>query len=136
MYTRGTLANSQMTPTKLSKNGVVAKVRILVEQVSHLKTFRIAFNEMPVLLFILCWRYFSCLQLYSENFLTFSWANVFSNFCGKGRHRSVFWEMVQFYKNSGIFINRPPSFLDVTLRFLFKSIFQKNENRFISLRYL
>ena len=33
MYTRGNIANSQMTPTKINKNGVIAKVRILVEQV-------------------------------------------------------------------------------------------------------
>ena len=33
MYTSGTIANSQRTPTKINKNGVIAKVRILVEQV-------------------------------------------------------------------------------------------------------
>ena len=33
MYTPGTIANSQMTPTTIKKNGAIAKVRILVEQV-------------------------------------------------------------------------------------------------------
>ena len=32
MYTRGTVANSQQTPTKVNKNGAIAKVRILLEQ--------------------------------------------------------------------------------------------------------
>ena len=32
MYTSGTIANSQMMPTKINKNGAIAKVRILVEQ--------------------------------------------------------------------------------------------------------
>ena len=36
--------------------------------------------------------------------------------------------------NSGIFINKPPNFLEIAvLIFEFKSIFQRNENRFISL---
>ena len=30
-YTPGTIANSQRTPTKVNKNGAIAKVRILVE---------------------------------------------------------------------------------------------------------
>ena len=33
MYTPGTIANSKITPTKINKNGAMAKVRILVEQV-------------------------------------------------------------------------------------------------------
>ena len=33
MYTPGTIANSQWTPTKINRSGAVAKVRILVEQV-------------------------------------------------------------------------------------------------------
>ena len=32
-YTHGTIANSQRTPTKINKNGAMAKVRILMEQV-------------------------------------------------------------------------------------------------------
>ena len=33
IYTPGIIGNSQRTPTKINKNGAVAKVRILVEQV-------------------------------------------------------------------------------------------------------
>ena len=32
MYAPGTIANPQMTPTKISKNGAIAKDIILVEQ--------------------------------------------------------------------------------------------------------
>ena len=32
MYTLGTIVNSQRTPTKINKNGAIAKVRIFVEQ--------------------------------------------------------------------------------------------------------
>ena len=33
MYTPSTMANTQRTSTKINKNGAIAKVRILVEQV-------------------------------------------------------------------------------------------------------
>ena len=33
MNTPGTIANSEMTPTKIDKNGAIAKVRLLVKQV-------------------------------------------------------------------------------------------------------
>ena len=33
MYKAGTTANSQRTPTKINKIGVIAKVRVSVEQV-------------------------------------------------------------------------------------------------------
>ena len=32
MYAPGTIANSEMTTTKINKNGAIAKVKILVEQ--------------------------------------------------------------------------------------------------------
>ena len=32
MYTPGPIANSKMMPTKINKNGAIAKARILVEQ--------------------------------------------------------------------------------------------------------
>ena len=57
MYTSGTIANSQRMPTELNKNGAIAKVGILVEQVilediqKHL--IFILSNEKPILL-ILC----------------------------------------------------------------------------------
>ena len=59
MYTPGTIANSQTqrVPTKINKNGAVAKVYKNFsgtrETIRHLKTFRIISNEMPVLLLIL-----------------------------------------------------------------------------------
>ena len=71
MYTPGTIANSQRTSTKI-KNGAITKVRILVEQVvllRYVNTIRVIANEMPVLLLNLRWWYFSCLQMYSDNFL-------------------------------------------------------------------
>ena len=37
MYTPVSIANSQMTPTKINKNGAVAKVRILVKQMIRSK---------------------------------------------------------------------------------------------------
>ena len=50
MYTPDTIANPQMTPTKINKNGAIAKDIILVEQaigtIRHLKAFRIIFNEV------------------------------------------------------------------------------------------
>ena len=37
--------------------------------VKYLKRFWIIYNESPFLLLILCWWYFSCLQMYSLNFI-------------------------------------------------------------------
>ena len=73
MYTPGTIANSQTqrVPTKINRNGVVAKAYKNFsgtrDTIRHLKTFRVISNEMPVLL-ILSRGYFSCLKLYSDNF--------------------------------------------------------------------
>ena len=59
MYTPGTIANSQTqrVPTKINKNGVIAKVYKTFSEtrdtIRHLKTFRLISNEMPVLLLIL-----------------------------------------------------------------------------------
>ena len=58
IYTPGTIANSQSdrAPTRISKNGAVVKVRILVKlgipYMTHSKTFRVIFNEMPVFFLI------------------------------------------------------------------------------------
>ena len=58
IYTPGTIANSQSdrAPTRIIKNGAVVKVRILVKlgilYMTHLKTFRVIFNEMPVFFLI------------------------------------------------------------------------------------
>ena len=57
MYTPGTIANSQRVPTKINKNGTVAKVYKKFggtrDTIRHLKTFRVISNEMQVLLLIL-----------------------------------------------------------------------------------
>ena len=56
-FTHLALANSQKIPTKIDKNGAIAKVRILVEKVIlYYKAFkdRVISKEMPVLLLILC----------------------------------------------------------------------------------
>ena len=56
MYTPGTITNSQTQklPTKIKKNGAVAKVYKNISRtrdtIRHLKTFRVISNETPVLL--------------------------------------------------------------------------------------
>ena len=56
MYTAGTIENSQTqrVPTKINKNGAVAKVYQNFsgtrDTIRYLKTFRAISNEMPVLL--------------------------------------------------------------------------------------
>ena len=56
MYTPSTIANSQRVPTKINKNGTVAKVYKKFsgtrDTIRHLKTFRVISNEMPVLLIL------------------------------------------------------------------------------------
>ena len=74
MYTLGTIANAQTqtVPCKINKNGAVAKVYKNFsgtrDTIRHLKTFRVIYIEMPVLLLIVSWCYFSCLKLYSDKF--------------------------------------------------------------------
>ena len=59
-------------PTKINKNGPVAKVYKnfsgTKDTIRHLKTFRVISNEMPVFLLILSWCYFICLKVYSDKF--------------------------------------------------------------------
>ena len=52
MKTPDTINNSQRTPTEMNKKNAIPKVRI--GTVRYLKTFTIIFNEMPVLLCVLC----------------------------------------------------------------------------------
>ena len=74
MYTPGTVANSQTDrqkmPMNINKNGAVAV--------------------------ILCWCYFSSLQMYSEKFFNvyFYEQMFFEIFVAKGWHRSVFREII------------------------------------------
>ena len=59
MYTPGTIENlrTQMVPTKINKNGAVAKIyknfSRTRDTIRHLKTFRVISNEMLALLLIL-----------------------------------------------------------------------------------
>ena len=56
---------------------------------------------------------------------------IFVTFVAKGDKGQFFWEIIM---SSTIFINKASSFLEVVvLIFSFKSIFQGNANRFISL---
>ena len=84
MYKPSTIANSQRKPIKINKNDSIAKISVLVEQVrATIKIlylyiiififmiatiFRTISNEMFALRLILCWWYFSYLQMYSEKF--------------------------------------------------------------------
>ena len=60
MYTPGTIANSQSTPTEVNKGGSIATVRILVKQVDtvkHLKrsriflTYNASFTQLTLMIF-------------------------------------------------------------------------------------
>ena len=56
MYTSGTIASSQMTPTKINKNGASAKSKNFSgtsDTIRHLKTFKMISDEMPIFLPIL-----------------------------------------------------------------------------------
>ena len=75
MYTPGTIANSQTqrVPTKIKKMVLLPKYIYknfsgTSDTIRHLKTFRVFFNAMLVLLLILSWCYFSCLKVYSDKF--------------------------------------------------------------------
>ena len=70
MYTPGTIANLQTDriPTKINKNGAVAKVRILVDNIRNLKILRVISHEILFSLLILCWCYFSYLKMYPDKF--------------------------------------------------------------------
>ena len=69
VYTPGTIASSQRTEAKINKDVATAKSKSFSgtsDTIRYLKTFRIIFN--PVLLLILRWWYFGCLQIYSKTF--------------------------------------------------------------------
>ena len=55
--------NRQKWRSRQSKNFIRTR-----DTIRHLQTFRVISNEMPVLLLILCWCYFSCLKKCSEKF--------------------------------------------------------------------
>ena len=83
MYTPGTTANTDVNvhswyhhrhrvPTKVNKNGAVAKVYTNFsgtrDTIRHLKTFGVISNKMPVSLLNLSCCYFRCLKMYSDKF--------------------------------------------------------------------
>ena len=84
------------------------------DTIRHLKTLRIISNEMPVLLFILCWWYFSCLQIYSDNSFNiyFYEENFSKTFEAEGDTGQffLFFSAIIALKNED-FIKKPPSFL-------------------------
>ena len=95
MYTSGSIANSKGMLIKINESGAIVKVGILVENdtAKHSKTFTIISSEMLILLFILCWLFFSCLQMYSDKFFNIYFhelQNVFSNICVQGRQTICF----------------------------------------------
>ena len=61
----------------------------------NIQTFRVISNEMPVLLLVLCWCYFSCLKMYSEKFF-----NAFISKCflkslwQRETQVSFFWNII------------------------------------------
>ena len=78
----------QQIHRRADKNGAVAPLRNSVvppsknfngtrDSIRHLKISRVVSNEMPVLLLILCWCYFSCLQIYSEKFFNVFYEQIF-----------------------------------------------------------
>ena len=72
MYTPGTIANSQRTSTKINKKWCYYQSKNFSGTsgtTRYVNTIRVIANEMPVLLLNLRWWYFSCLQMYSDNFL-------------------------------------------------------------------
>ena len=114
MYTPGTIGNSQRMPIKISKYGLLLKLEFYCNDKGNLKTFRILSYKMPALLLILYWWCFSCLHMYSNKFF-----NIYF-------HE---WMYFKFCASKG-----DTRFLEVmVLIFYFKSLFQRNENRFIRL---
>ena len=73
-----------------------------------------------------------CIQ---RNFLMFSFMNkCFLKYLWQRETYVSIFEKKKMLTKSTVFINKPPSFLEVVdLIFSFKNIFQRNENRFISL---
>ena len=88
----------QRTPTKIFKKWCCCQIKNLSgtrDTIRYLKTFRVISNEMLVLLLILCWCYFSCLQMYSEKFFNaYLYEQMFFEiFVAKGDAIQFFWEI-------------------------------------------
>ena len=102
MYTPGTIANSQGMRTKIKKwyYCQIKNFSGTSDTISHLKTFRIISNKMPVLLLILYWWYFSFLQMYlDKSFNIYFHVQMFFQIFVPNRDTDQFFrEIVQFYK--------------------------------------
>ena len=66
------------------------------DTIRHLQTFRVISDEMPVLLLILCWCYFSCLKMYSEKFLMLTFMSKFflKSLWQRETQLSIFWKII------------------------------------------
>ena len=97
----------QQIHRRADKNGAVAPLRNSVappsknfngarDSIRHLKISRVISNEMPVLLLILCWCYFSCLKMYSEKFLmlTFMSKCFLKSLWQRETQLSIFWKII------------------------------------------
>ena len=99
IYTPGTIANSDRQCANWNKqkwcfcqSKNFSRTR---DTIRHLKIFRVISNEMPVLHLILCWCYFSCLKMYSEEFLNAFMRKCFlKSLCERKTQFSIFWKII------------------------------------------
>ena len=85
------------------------------DTIRYLKTFRVIFNKMPVLLLILSRYYFSCLQMYSEKFFNvYFYEQMFFETIAVKRDTDQFFLRNDNLKRS-IFIKKPLRFLEVVV---------------------
>ena len=88
---QGTNWNRQKWCCCQSKNFIRTR-----DAIRHLQTFRVISNEMPVLVLILCWCYFSCLKKYSDKFLmlTFMRKCFLKSLLQMVTQLSIFWKKI------------------------------------------
>ena len=75
------------------------------------------FDEMPTLLFILWWWHFSCLQIYSEEFLNiyFHEQTFFQIFVAKGDTCLFFWGKIAYEQYIQVSSTKTSSFLGINI---------------------
>ena len=85
--------------------------------IRHLKTFKTIFDEVPTLLFILCSWYFSCLQIYSEEFykIYFHELVFFQIFVAKGDICQFFWEKIAYEQYIQVLLTKTSEFLGINI---------------------
>ena len=100
IYTLGTMANPQAEGTNWNRqkwcccqSKSFIKTR---DAIRYLQTFRVISDEMPVLLLILCWWYFSCLKTYSEKCLMFTFMSkcCLKSLWQRETQLSIFWKII------------------------------------------